>query len=99
MGCSVAVVYNIGKRKLISFCVDTGFTCFGLVDQNYEIPEEVLAEMGVHTIPVPKTEIIRTGVNRTTVNSYIDKPEYETVDITVLRRGVIGVNKIGYVPV
>ena len=24
--------------------------------------------------------------------------EYETIDITVLRRGVIGVNKIGYVP-
>ena len=30
LGCSVAVVYNIGKKKLISFCVDTGFTCFGL---------------------------------------------------------------------
>lgn len=99
LGCSVAVVYNIGKKQLISFCVDTGFTCFGLVDQNYEIPEDVLAEMGVHTIPVPRTEISRTGVNFATVNSYTSKSEYETVDITVLRRGVIGVNKIGYVPV
>lgn len=97
LGCSVAVVYNIGKKKLISFCVDTGFTCFGLVDQNYEIPEDVLAKMGVHTIPVPRTEISRTDVNLASVNTYVNKSEYETVDITVLRRGIIGVNKIGYV--
>lgn len=97
LGCSVAVVYNIGKKKLISFCVDTGFTCFGLVDQNYEIPEDVLAEMGVHTIPVPRTEVLKTGVNLTSVSSQISRSEYETVDITVLRRGVIGINKIGYV--
>lgn len=97
LGCSVAVVYNIGKKKLISFCVDTGFTCFGLVDQNYEIPEDVLAKMGVHTIPIPRTEISRTEVNLASVNTYVNKSEYETVDITVLRRGIIGVNKIGYV--
>lgn len=97
LGCSVAVVYNIGKKKLISFCVDTGFTCFGLVDQNYEIPEDVLAKMGVHTIPIPRTEISRTEVNLASVNTYVNRSEYETVDITVLRRGIIGVNKIGYV--
>ena len=27
----------------------------------------------------------------------VDTAEYETIDITLLRRGVIGVNKIGYV--
>lgn len=98
LGCSVAVVYNIGKRNLISFCVDTGFTCFGLVEQNYEIPEDVLAEMGVHTIPVPKTDVSRTDVNIISVNSQVNRSEFETVDITILRRGVIGVNKVGYVP-
>ena len=99
LGCSVAVVYNIGKRKLISFCIDTGFTCFGLVEQNYELPEDVLAEMGVHTIPVPRTEISRASVSLASVTTQINRSEYETIDITVLRRGVIGVNKIGYVPV
>lgn len=97
IGCSIAVVYNIGKKKLISFCVDTGFTCFGLVEQNYELPEEVLNEMGVHTIPVPKTEIDRAGINSTTIDTQIQTSTYETIDITVLRRGVIGVNKIGYI--
>ena len=81
------------------YCVDTGFTCFGLVEQNYELPEEILHEMGVHTIPVPRTEVSRTGVNTTAIDTQIQRAEYETIDITVLKRGIIGVNKIGYAPV
>ena len=97
LGCSIAVVYNIGKKKFISFCVDTGFTCFGLVEQNYELPEEILAEMGVHTIPVPRTEVSRVDVNRTNTVTDVNKTSYETIDISVLRRGIIGVNRVGYV--
>ena len=97
LGCSVAVVYNIGKRKLISFCIDTGFTCFGLVDQNYELPEAVLQEMGVSYIPVPRTEVSRTEVERVSTEAQVNRSAYETIDITVLKRGIIGVNKIGYV--
>ena len=98
IGTSFCVMYNIGKKKLISFCVDTGFTCFGLVEQNYELPEAVLNELGVETIPIPRTEIERINIPRTQITGTgIQQAEYETIDITVLRRGVIGVNKIGYV--
>ena len=98
IGTSFCVIYNIGKKKLISFCVDTGFTCFGLVEQNYELPDEVLHELGVETIPIPRTQIERVDIPRTkTSTASIDKLEYETINITVLRRGVIGINKIGYV--
>ena len=98
IGTSFCVIYNIGKKKLISFCVDTGFTCFGLVEQNYELPEDVLNEIGIETIPIPRTQIQRTDIPRTQVTgASIETSNYETVDITVLRRGVIGVNKVGYV--
>ena len=98
IGTSFCVIYNISKKKLISFCVDTGFTCFGLVEQNYELPEDVLHEMGVETIPIPRTQVERVDVPRTQVRGIgVDTAEYETIDITLLRRGVIGVNKIGYV--
>lgn len=98
IGTSFCVIYNIGKKKLISFCVDTGFTCFGLVEQNYELPDEVLNELGVETIPLPRTQIERIDIPRTQLlTASINKSEYETIDISVLRRGVIGVNKIGYV--
>lgn len=98
IGTSFCVVYNIGKKKLISFCVDTGFTCFGLVEQNYELPEDVLHDMGVETIMIPRTRIETTEIPRAAIMaSDIKKADYETIDITVLRRGVIGVNKVGYV--
>lgn len=99
VGTSFAVIYNIGKKTLISFCVETGFTCFGLVEQNYQLPEDVLADMGVHTIPVPRTEIERVDIDRVSTIASVNRTEYETIDISVLRRGIIGVNKIGYVPV
>ena len=98
IGTSFCVIYNIGKKKLISFCIDTGFTCFGLVEQNYELPEDVLHEMGVETIEIPRTRIETTEIPRIVIGAAeIKKADYETIDITVLRRGVIGVNKVGYV--
>ena len=99
IGTSFCVIYNIGKKKLISFCVDTGFTCFGLVEQNYELPEDVMNELGVETVLIPRTRVERIDIPRTRIGGTgIETSEYETIDITVLRRGVIGVNKIGYVP-
>jgi len=98
IGTSFCAIYNIGKKKLISFCVDTGFTCFGLVEQNYELPDEILHELGIETIPIPRTQVKRIDVPTTQIQStIINKTEYETIDITVLRRGIIGVNKVGYV--
>ena len=97
VGTAFAVVYNIGKKKLISFCVESGFTCFGLVDQNYELPEEVLKDLGVDLTPVSRTTISRTSISNTSISSPIGRTIYETIDINIVRRGVIGVNKIGYV--
>lgn len=97
LGCSLAVVYNIGKNKFISFCVNTGFTCFGLVEQNYELPEEVLKEMGVETVQIKRAKVGTAPVAHTQPMANVNRTSYETIDITVVRRGVIGVNKIGYV--
>lgn len=97
LGCSLAVVYNIGKNKFISFCVNTGFTCFGLVEQNYELPEEVLKEMGVETVQIKRAKVGTAPVAHMQPMANVNRTSYETIDITVVRRGVIGVNKIGYV--
>ena len=97
VGTSFAVVYNMGKKNLIAFCVDTGFTCFGLVDQNYELLEDVLNEIGINTITIQRTDVNRTKVSNTLTENYVNRADYETINITILRRGVIGVNKVGYV--
>lgn len=83
---------------MISFCVDTGFTCFGLVEQNYELPEEILTQLGINTITIPRTQVARATVKTTTVPTVnVSKVEHETIGFALVRRGVIGVNKIGYV--
>lgn len=97
LGCTLAVGYDFAKNKLIAFCVDSGFTCFGLVEQNYELPEEVLKELGIKTTPIKRAEVKKVEVN--SINTAIDvkRSQYETIDITILKRGIIGVNKVGYV--
>ena len=77
--------------------MDTGFTCFGLVEQNYELPEDILQQLGVDLIPISRTEVSRTQIARPQISTTIDTTQYETIDIRVLRRGVIGVNKVGFV--
>lgn len=99
VGCTVSVLYNLGKKQLISFCVDSGFTCFGLVEQDYSLPEEVLHELGIDTIPIPKTEVPRTQIETVSYTIDPDRVQFDRVEYTVLKRGIIGVNRIGYIPV
>ena len=99
IGCTCAVVYQVGKKQLISFCVDTGFTCFGLVEQDYQLPEEVLNDMGLDLAEIDYTPIETAQIERTELPdmSDIDRADLETVDIKMVRRGIIGVNKVGYI--
>lgn len=97
VGSACAVVYNIGKKKLISFCADSGFTCFGLVEQNYEFSEEILSSIGVDFARISQTEVSRVPIKNITVSSCVSRINYETIDVKFLRRGVIGINKIGYI--
>ena len=97
IGTSCAVLYNIGKKRLISLCVDTGFTCFGLVEQDYELPDEVLESMGIDMITIPEKEIKKTQIKTISVHQFVDVNEPETIDLTMVKRGIIGVNKVGYV--
>ena len=53
--------------------------------------------LGVHCIPIPKTEIHQIKVERVVTDVLIDRLEYETIDITILSRGIIGINRVGYI--
>lgn len=98
IGSTLCITYQVGKKKLISFCVDTGFTCFGLVEQNYELPEEVLKQLDIDTIEVPRVSVetidIPTVELETTDTA---QNNYETVEYVILKRGIIGTNSVGYV--
>ena len=90
--------YNVGYKAVLSFCVDSGFTMFGLVEQNYVLPKDIIKEIGIETFDYetfePETFEMETFEPETfEVETF--KPE--TLDIHFLRRGVIGISRIGYV--
>lgn len=90
-------VYKGIYSCVISFCVESGSTFFGLVEQNYELPKEVLEKTGVEVFEYEKFEPQK--INYETFKPI--KYEYERfqpikIGVTFLRRGVIGVGAIGY---
>ncbi|WP_029201913.1 hypothetical protein [Oribacterium sp. NK2B42] len=95
--CVAAVIIGVGENCLISFCIDTGFTCFGLVKQDYKLPEETLSAMGLKLTHIHITKIKRTNLKTTRIKkTELKKTKLKTVKLTMVRRGVIGVNTIGY---
>ena len=97
LGCTFAAVYQIGKNKLISLCIDTGFTCFGLVEQNYELPKELVEELGIDAAVINRTIVNTTDVNFASVNRATAEQNAPLISYKTLKRGLIGVNKIGYI--
>lgn len=91
-------VYKGAYSYAVSFCVESGSTFFGLVEQNYELPKEVLEEIGVDVFEYETIEPEWFENEYTEPEWFEDESiQPETVDITFLRRGVIGIGKIGYV--
>lgn len=90
--------YNVGYNAVISFCVDTGFTMFGLVEQNYELPDEVLEELGIDVLKYEKFEYKKFEYKNFEYKKFSPK-EFKPKELSIrfLRRGVIGVNRIGYI--
>jgi len=96
--CMASVVLNISEKYLISFCIDTGFTCFGLVEQDYTLPTEILKEIGFDITELNYTDFNYAAINKMEINRVqLNTTELNTVDFIKVKRGIIGVNKIGYV--
>ena len=97
-----SVIYSSIYNPVLSFCVDSGFTLFGLVDQNYELPEEMLKEIGIEVFEYKKFEFKKFEYKKFEFKKFEvqkkknRKSNYTRFDTTFLRRGVIGVNCIGY---
>lgn len=90
--------YNIGYKAIVSFCVDSGFTMFGLVEQDYTLPKEIIEQMGIETFEYASFQYDTFEPEGFSFDTFEpDTFEPDTLDITFLRRGVIGVSKVGYV--
>lgn len=90
--------YNVGQKAIVAFCVDSGFTMFGLVEQDYKLPKDVIDEIGIETFDYETIEIDSFKPETFAIETFnVDTFEPDTLDITFLRRGVIGVSRVGYI--
>ena len=88
-----AFVYDKIYDVALSFCVDTGFTMFGLVEQDYKIPEHILKKIGLKVFEYEKFQFHKFKPQKFEIKKF----QFEAFKITILRRGVIGISKIGYI--
>lgn len=91
-------VYRGVYTCVLSFCTESGSTFWGLVDQNYELPQDILEKIGVEVFEYEKFKPIRYTYERFQPKRFEYKRfEAIKINVTFLRRGVIGVGRIGYV--
>ena len=90
-------VYDKGYNKFMSFCCDTGFTCFGLVEQDYKIPDKILKEMKIKTFNFKTFEHKTFEHKSFEFKTFEHKTfKYQTIGLTFMSREVIRISKIGY---
>jgi hypothetical protein len=89
--------YKTGYNCVMSYCVDTGCTFFGLVDQDYALPDNILKEIGLEVFEYEKFEPEAFELEKFELERFdLEKFELDSIGITFLRRGVIGVGRVGY---
>lgn len=88
-----SVVFDGANTLFIAYCVNSGFSFFRVVEQNYTLPDHVLEEMGFDLIELDTIELDEIELD--TIE--LDEVELDTITISVLKRGLIQVRKIGYV--
>ena len=88
--------YVAVDKAVISFCIESGWTLFGLVKQDYCLPDEIIRKLGFDIYDVEEFDIDEYEIDDFSFDEF-ETDEYNPDFIQVLRRGVIGVHQIGYV--
>ena len=88
---------STGGSCVMRVCVDNGVTFFGLVEQDYEIPQPLLKKLGLKSATVKSAEVRSAQVNAPRLSTpKIKTAQLHTVDIAFIERDLVGVNKVGY---
>ena len=93
-----SLIYDRSNTIFLSFCIDTEYSLLGFVEQNYELPDKVLKEIGLDIIEIEKIQFDNEDIDLCEMdicNGDICKPDY--INTYIINRGVIAINKIGYI--
>lgn len=86
------------ESAMMSLCVKNGYTVFGIVEQDYTMPEEVREKLGFPVYGYEEYEFKKYDYKTYQPRTYeMKKYDWKQIDCIVLKRGVIGFRKVGYV--
>ena len=89
--------YNGVDSLLMSLCVEDGFTFFGLVKQDYTLPDEALADLGLELFDFEKFEPAMFRYDSFHPASFEPVQfNYPKIGMTVLSRNLIEATTVGY---
>ena len=91
-------VADVGHTAVLSFCTETGITMFGLVEQDYVLPDDIIKEIGVGTFDYETFEVDSFEPESFSFDTFdTESFQPDNLEIKFLRRGVIGVSRIGFI--
>lgn len=89
-------IYQTTDDAIMSYCINNGCTFFGLVKQDYKLPDEVVMRLGFKLGELEKGELKKGELKKGSLKKgSLKKGKLETVYI--LKRGVIGFHRVGYI--
>ena len=91
------MIFGISSQLFLSLSAETGYTMFGLVDQDYVLPEYVLREMGLDLCETDENQLDECILDE--IEPDMCEPDICEIDTTMdfcIKRGVIGINRIGF---
>lgn len=88
--------YIAVDSAFMSFAVYSGWTFFGVVKQNYVLPNKVLQELGVDIFDYEKAFYQEYTFDEFQFDEFSFE-EYTPNFISIIRRGVIGIHQVGYI--
>jgi hypothetical protein len=93
LGATLGAVVHKGVNNVIfGLSIENGWTFFGLVEQNYEVPDYILEKSGIKLLKLNYLKIKKTQIR--TID--IKQVNYFSFEFNSLSRGVISSNVIGY---
>lgn len=88
--------YIAVDKAFMSFAVYSGWTFFGVVQQDYVLPDNVFEELGIDLFDYENMffdefQFDRFNFDESSLDEYV--PDF----ISIIRRGVIGIHQVGYI--
>lgn len=99
VGATVArILIDQSEGFLMGLAVSHGWTYFGIVSQDYTLPEQALRDAGFDVAELDKLDLDEVELDILELEEIdLDVLEVRGIEFRVLRRGLIGIGTVGYV--